>query len=906
MSELVTFVFTDLVGSVDLKRRMPGAGAAERDRAYVEQVLTPHRERIEQGLAEARGRVVSTAGDGHFLAFTDTIRAARWAIEVQQSHDVQPLCEFEGEEVITRVRIGLHVGVPQVDPGDENNFIGRAVDYAARLADRAVAGQILLSRSAASLVEDAGLDEVRLHSHGSLALRGIGEVEVHEILYADRAPTKPRRDGGGEDQREWTVLPMTMGLTEYAAKAASSSGSSVYTSTAVPVKRVGNYELLDLIGAGGMGNVYRARHALFGRTRAVKIIKPELVDAGGESVVQRFYQEIQATGSLEHPNLVVAIESSTPEDDLHFLVMEYIEGLGADELISEQGALEVADACEITRQAALGLEHLHSQGLVHRDVKPSNVMLTCIDDQSSGPELIAADAVAKKRIAVAKLMDLGLALLVGEDQQRLTRMDQGGMGTGHYMSPEQWRSTTVDIRADIYSLGCMLFHLLHGKPPYAESDLRPEIAHQREPLPSLRGDLPRELSGLIHRMLAKNPEDRPQRPLEVAHALAPLASGHHLVGLIERRSRKSRLAAGSQNDTLRTGQAELDTRSPRRIDLDHRGAALSKHDPTRRRLLTVAAVATGAIAIGLGWIASGLHEQNLQQRREALESSARSDANLMAEQIKKRFRALENLAKGDDLRGWLLQIDANPDDETLWEGPQAWIIDQKLQSDQEFKSSSWFLTNAHGLQVARATKSDSIGRSYAHRDYFHGQGQDKDPAEAANSPPPAIQSPHQSTVYKSTSTNKLKVAFSVPVWNKNRGEGRRVIGVLAMSFTLGDFSALTDSEKGASSTEILLADTGFDYIERDEQDEPIATRGLILHHQLLSQHIDEHPRLPEEMLQQIMGRQPIDGARILTEYPDLLGRRGKRYWGSYARIVLKYPEETRQTSWVIIAQEKAP
>ena len=893
MSELVTFVFTDLVGSVDLKRRMPGSGATERDLAYVEQVLKPHRERIEQGLVDSRGRVVSTAGDGHFLAFTDSIRAARWAIDVQRSHEDDPLMANGSPETTARVRIGLHVGVPQIDPSDNNNFIGRAVDYAARLADRAGAGQILLSRSAASLLEDAGLDGVKLYSHGMVSLRGIGDVEVHEVLYSRRSPGELREEQSKEDKREWTVLPMTMGLTEYSAQALSNAASSnVLSSTSAPVKRVGNYELIDLIGAGGMGNVYRARHTLFGRTRAVKIIKPELVASGGESVVQRFYKEIQATGSLEHPNLVVAIESSTPEDDLHFLVMEYIEGIGADELISRSGALKIADACEICRQAALGLAHLHGQGLVHRDIKPSNIMLTCADEQS-------ASTSTPERMAVAKLMDLGLALLVGEDQQRLTRLDQGGMGTGHYMSPEQWRTTTVDIRADIYSLGCTLYHLLHGAPPFADSDLKPQLAHEREPLPPMRVDLPRELGELICRLLAKSPEERPQLPLEVARALAPFASGHSLVGLIDQQTAATRLAGHNQYDTLSPGQVELDTFIPRRRDQAHQDS--EDQLPTRRRLLAATAITAGAAAVGLGWFAKNLHEQNQARRRIALENKATDKAALMGEQILKRFRELEVLAKNPDLIGWLEALDQSPDNVELRKAPQSWLTDAKLSRDSNYKSNSWFLTDSRGIQVARAPSKNTIGKSYAYRDYFHGGGHmTQEEAAQATEPILPIREQHHSRVYKSTKENVLKVAFSVPVWNQGDGDKSDVIGVLAMSVALGDFSALEENENSNSLIEIVLADTRADYVDKDEAGNEVAMHGLILHHKLLDQYGEGHPRLPGDMLKQIAAKRTIDKSRHFPDYKDLLGRPGLWYGGCFSNVMI----QDKPTGWVIIAQER--
>src|SRR3990172_1522272 len=143
MAELRTFLFTDIIRSVELKREMPGRSDAERDQAFIELVLTPHRERIERDLAANGGRVVSTAGDGHFLVFSDTILAARWAIGIQQSHRDEPIRTPQGGTV--SVVISMHIGSPQIDPRDENNFVGKPVDYAARLNDYATGGQLLVA-----------------------------------------------------------------------------------------------------------------------------------------------------------------------------------------------------------------------------------------------------------------------------------------------------------------------------------------------------------------------------------------------------------------------------------------------------------------------------------------------------------------------------------------------------------------------------------------------------------------------------------------------------------------------------------------------------------------------------------------------------------------------------------------
>ncbi|MBN1853476.1 MAG: protein kinase [Pirellulales bacterium] len=534
MAELKTFIFTDIVRSVALKNEMSGRDDTERDRAFIGCVLTPHRERIDAELAIRGGRIVSTAGDGHFLVFSDTIQAALWAVAVQQSHQDTPIRTPHGSQV--EVRISMHVGVPQIDPRDENNFVGKTVDYTARLNDFAQGGQILISRSVASMLDDAQIAGLSIHAHGRRVLRGIGRVEVHELVYRDTGPMETLYQPAKPDERQWTVLPTQSSAMPYPAPEAP--GSTHPTIPHPKLQRLGNYELGELLGSGGMGDVYRARHTQFGRERAIKVIKQHFIDSGHEDVVRRFYQEIKAVGALEHPNIVVAIDSSAPADRIHYLVMEYIDGIGLDELVMQHGPLAVPDACEIICQAARGLAYIHRHGMVHRDIKPSNLMLTLCDRETafpSSPSSPGPPPGVSSQCGLVKLLDLGLALLAAEGQERITQFHQRAMGTGMYMSPEQWKTTSVDIRADIYSLGCTLYHLLAGKPPFYDSDLKPEKAHEKSRIPTITGPthVPRKLWDILKRMMAKRPEDRYQLPSQVTEALAPFCEGSDLVGLVQ-------------------------------------------------------------------------------------------------------------------------------------------------------------------------------------------------------------------------------------------------------------------------------------------------------------------------------------------------------------------------------------
>ncbi|MDB5312820.1 MAG: pknH 2 [Gemmataceae bacterium] len=276
--------------------------------------------------------------------------------------------------------------------------------------------------------------------------------------------------------------------------------------------RLGKYELIKELGRGGMGVVYAAVHTNLNKRVAVKVILPEYADH--PRVVARFRREARAVGELDHPNIVAATDADEA-DGCPFLVMELVDGLDLVFLLRRVGPLPVADACELIRQAAGGLQYVHEHGRVHRDLKPSNLML-------------AADGVVK-------ILDLGLAAF------RADGPPPGGdltgsrlmMGTADYTAPEQWAdSHRVDIRADVYSLGCTLYHLLVGRAPFAgpeyQSLARKQLAHAEAAPPAARParpDVPPELDAVLQRMLAKRPEDRFPTPRAVADALAPFTAG---------------------------------------------------------------------------------------------------------------------------------------------------------------------------------------------------------------------------------------------------------------------------------------------------------------------------------------------------------------------------------------------
>ena len=297
-------------------------------------------------------------------------------------------------------------------------------------------------------------------------------------------------------------------------------------------REIGQYRLLGRLGAGGMGTVYKALHKKLDRIVAVKLLPDEKVQDA--AAVARFEREMRAVGKLDHPNIVRAFDAGEDEGT-HFLVMECVEGLDLATLVRRMGGLPVSDACELVRQAAVGLQHVHQHGLVHRDIKPSNLMLT------SGRTAPPAE-VEQPETATVKILDLGLALLDPLRLPETTELTSVGqmMGTLDYMAPEQGSdSHQVDIRADIYSLGATLYKLLCGKAPFAgkqyDTPVKKMMAlaiDQPEPIARRCPEIPAELAAVVERMLAKQPADRFAEPREVAEALAPFCQGADLAALL--------------------------------------------------------------------------------------------------------------------------------------------------------------------------------------------------------------------------------------------------------------------------------------------------------------------------------------------------------------------------------------
>lgn len=273
---------------------------------------------------------------------------------------------------------------------------------------------------------------------------------------------------------------------------------------------IGNYHVLDRLGAGAMGTVYKACHKRMKRVVAIKVL-PKSVGKS-ENLVRRFQREVEAVARLSHPNIVMAHDADEAEVG-HFLVMEFVNGRDLASEVQSRGALPVSEAVDCIVQAGRALDYAHRQGIVHRDIKPANLLR---DVQG-----------------VVKVADLGLARFndrFGRPVEEMAALTQAGsiMGTVDFMPPEQAMGlTNIDHRADIYSLGCTLYYLLTGSPPYPGSSLMATLLKHREaPPPSLRAvrsDVPAALGSLFHRMVAKSPDERFPSMAEVVQALETLS-----------------------------------------------------------------------------------------------------------------------------------------------------------------------------------------------------------------------------------------------------------------------------------------------------------------------------------------------------------------------------------------------
>jgi serine/threonine protein kinase len=265
------------------------------------------------------------------------------------------------------------------------------------------------------------------------------------------------------------------------------------------------YRVLELIGIGGMGRIYLCEHMLMRHVVAVKVLPTD--KAEDEATVARFYREARAAASLDHPNIVRAYDVDRDGQWL-FLVMNYVDGTSLLEIVKRHGPMDLTRACHYTRQAAVGLQHAHETGWIHRDIKPGNILLD--------------------RQGLIKILDMGLARLFHDHADMLTQKygQKSVLGTVDYLAPEQAIDChAADLRADVYSLGATFYFLLTNQSPYGDASAAQKLIWQQvrppDPIHDYRPDVPDALAAIIEKMMMKNPADRYQSAAEVADALEP-------------------------------------------------------------------------------------------------------------------------------------------------------------------------------------------------------------------------------------------------------------------------------------------------------------------------------------------------------------------------------------------------
>lgn len=340
--------------------------------------------------------------------------------------------------------------------------------------------------------------------------------------------------------------------------------------------RIGKFILQDVVGFGGMGNVYRVRDTDEHRTAALKVLSKRFQHDKGMRA--RFRLEAEAGLLLEHPHLVKTLgfgETQELYGEVDYMVMEFFEGIALHEVVSVYGLIKYDSVCDMACQAAAGLEQMHKQDLIHRDVKPDNV-------------LVGHDGTVK-------LVDFGLALAdkrALDDEFSLSMIfGHDGLGTLDYMAPEQsYDSMTVDPRADVYGLGCTLFAVITGRRPFPYPQRSQVLAgHRTEAPPSVlerAPHVPIELAALIQKMMAKKPEDRFPSMAAVQEALRPFAKRRPIpfdfAAILNRRRDEAQARLAKQGRTLTQMVQRQSTTSAQGSQASMQGTAMARETDVRR------------------------------------------------------------------------------------------------------------------------------------------------------------------------------------------------------------------------------------------------------------------------------------------------------------------------------------
>jgi eukaryotic-like serine/threonine-protein kinase len=679
---------------------------------------------------------------------------------------------------------------------------------------------------------------------------------------------KLKTQHGGSEMK---TLPVS---AEDAAEPPATSGLSVHT----------RYAGLRFHARGGLGVVYAAYDQHLRREVAVKYIRSNYAHLPESR--NRFLTEAEVTGRLDHPGVAPVYGFGEDDRGRLFYVMRFIHGETLDDAIARfhaaeqlggpRGPAQVEFRNLLTRFVSVcnTIAYAHNRGIVHRDLKPENIMLG--------------------RYGETLVVDWGLAMPVERDQ-RARQSGEGtlmpslgdqsdsrgsGGGTPAYMSPEQADDeASVSPASDVYSLGATLYKILAGQPPFQGLHVGALLRRVRAgdfPRPTtLNPDVSRPLEAICLKAMARKPEDRYTTPAALAEDVERWLADEEVFAYSEPITRK----------IARWGRR-------------HRTAAQA----AIAGMAAVMLVITGA-ALWLWTMAereAAAHLAAERARERGLQVSAKFAARTIASEIDLRWRILEGESDDPELRSMLVQINLTPDDRSQWTPLQAWLDARFIEHNPTARAESWFINSRSGLQVARTPAGESIGRSYAHRDYFHGLGRELTPAEAAGIEP--LRRENISAPYVSTTSGNFKVAFSIPIWSGRVGTPeRQVLGVLAMAVDLGEFAALQTGLNGGQGA--LLVDL------REDQLGPAPQRGLVLHHPRLEHAAAERPiRLPPDLVdllrQQVRARSRDED--LIPGYADPADADHTPMLGAFEPVRIPgRPPEMAETGWIIIVQESA-
>ncbi len=603
-------------------------------------------------------------------------------------------------------------------------------------------------------------------------------------------------------------------------------------------------ESLQFVAKGGLGSVYVGQDSRVHRRVAIKFMHDHL--AANVLYRQRFALESEVTGRLEHPGVIPLYGIGQTNSGAPFYAMRFIDGVSMDKAIHgyfHPSLNADVDPAQIEQQRALEFRRIltsfvsvcktiayaHNRGIVHRDIKPANIMLG-----RYGETIVVDWGLASTVQRDARFKQSGEKTLLPSSNDTSGSSGHGG-GTPAYMSPEQASELAPTPASDIYSLGATLFKVICGKPPVegvSLEDVKQKIIQGRlVDAIKIQPSADRSLVAICRKAMALQPSQRYETALDLADdverflADEPVSAFHEPVtAKLARLARHHRLAA----------QAAL-------LGL------LS--------CLIIAGVATVWLSAYASRERTARHDaQELQQvaestRRDNLGMSARFLAKSIAQEIDLRWRVLETEASSSVLRNLVAEYNrehqpgSKPTAESLNQAQQ-WLDKRFIAHSSAVKTASWFVNSLDGTQLARSPAGESIGKNFAHRDYFSGLGKDFEPLREAAAAPIPLENRivYMSAAFESTNTRTLMVAFSVPIWNDGpENYQRQRIGILCMTVELGDFAL------GQNSWLVDTRETSFDQ-----------QTGLVLHHPRIKQ-LDKSHALPS------VSRAFLDSAKQLRE-----------------------------------------